>query len=768
MTMKNSKENSETESNKPARERGSALLVSLMVMVGLSLLGLGFVAISETESAISVNERNYLQAHAAAEAGALLAVEWFQAPKWAEEQTLLPPNHDGIKTLRTLTLPQGTAYSGRYKPTTRIFDKPFKPHPEDRFFGTEDTADIIINATTLDGTTAPDFLTRVNTALFRDTTPAEITDIRVFSPPIVGGTVNADGFWEGGSRYGLATIKVTAVKFDTGTPRRVIAQRTVKKVIAEWPFPGPQGPVQSNANIQTSGSFGVHWGKMTSELDMEIKRPLVGLPWFDAWHVMHFERGYYWPDPTNNPETGPGYNHVGDPNPASGLYDQHNWLYQIWGRSLDDPWYEARAKGDILNTPAAVFDGAGNRRPHPIKYGSFNHNIENTPLYGWSNWFQGQNRSEPPLPGLPGSDYKEVIFPRIDYNFWKSIAQAAAGQGNVFYLRWVAGDQYTDGVETKRFGNWVNTVTGAKPGFYFFDTRNGLSPQGPGAPGQLAPAISLNSASFTGNTFKMAGFIYLNVESFGTTGINGPDGDFNAPSEPFRDIGFTRVDDSVVPHVYTSDHNFGANNGRWDYQDLNGNKKFDIFLRSQPVTKPDGNSVTVWLPVKWWPGCVPGNNGDTGANCSEPHEPFLNLQYPTRACCSGPTPNPLTVGWENPTNPTRRPKELLPNGAVPNCNQSANYHLCTSNGYDERGALTRNFGNTANSGAPILDGILYNEGTFDTSGNAHYFGSVLVQGKVWGTGGAEVWFDDCLITGCWEDKFIEMPRVYVSAHQTDQ
>jgi hypothetical protein len=754
--MKNARRNSQNESNKPARERGSALLVSMMVMVGLSLLGLGFVAISETESAISVNERNYLQAHAAAEAGALLAVEWFQAPKWAQERTLLPPNHDGIKTLRTLTY-RGNPYSGRYKPTTRLFDKPFKPHPEDRFFGTEETADIIINATTLAATTAPNFLTRVNTALFRDTTPAEITEIRVYSPPIVGGTVNANGFWEDGSRYGLATIKVTAVKFDTGTPRRVIAQRTVKKVIAEWPFPGPQGPVQSNANIQTSGSFGVHWGKMTSELDMEIKRPLIGMPWFDAWSVMRFERGYYAPTPGPG-ATGPGYDHRGDPNATSGFYNQYDWLYQLWGKSLEDPWYEARAKGNILNKPAEV---AGTWPPHPIKYSNVTFKVDDSPMHGWSNWFQGQNRSDPPM---PTSDYKEVIFPRIDYNFWKSIAQAAAGQGNVFYLRWVAGDQYTDGVETKRFGNWVNTVTGAKPGFYFFDTRNGLSPQGPGAPGQLAPAISINSSSFTGNTFKMAGFIYLNVESFGTTGINGPDGYYNAPSEPYRDIGYTKVDTTTTPWSYSTDVE-GANNGRWDYQDLNGNGVFDVVLESSAttVTRPDGTTVSVRRPIKWDPTCT-----NIGVDCSEPHEPYLNLQYPTRACCSGPSPHSLTVGWEASNNQTRRPKELLPNGTVPNCNQAANHHLCTSNGYDERGALTLNFGNTANQGAPILDGILYNEGTFDTSGNAHYYGSVLVQGKVWGTGGAEVWFDDCLITGCWEDKFVDMPRVYVSAHQTDQ
>ena len=52
------------------QQRGSATLASLMVIVGLSLLGLAFVAMSETESAISINQRNHSQTVAVAEAGA--------------------------------------------------------------------------------------------------------------------------------------------------------------------------------------------------------------------------------------------------------------------------------------------------------------------------------------------------------------------------------------------------------------------------------------------------------------------------------------------------------------------------------------------------------------------------------------------------------------------------------------------------------------------------------------------------------------------------
>src|SRR5579859_1436977 len=77
---------------KRGRDRGSALLVSLMVIVGLSLLGLGFVAISETETAIAKNEQTALQTQAIAEAGAKLVVEWFQDPTWAQTNAAMPTN----------------------------------------------------------------------------------------------------------------------------------------------------------------------------------------------------------------------------------------------------------------------------------------------------------------------------------------------------------------------------------------------------------------------------------------------------------------------------------------------------------------------------------------------------------------------------------------------------------------------------------------------------------------------------------------------------
>src|SRR5438270_6009634 len=137
--------------------RGSALLVSLMVIVGLSLLGLGFVAISETESAIAKNQQNALQTQAIAEAGAKLVVEWFQDPAWGEAHGMPTntgtvvatalPTAGAIKRQRTLGGSQ--PYTGFYKPQTskKLLDKPYRPGSDDRFYGSENSADIDINRT---------------------------------------------------------------------------------------------------------------------------------------------------------------------------------------------------------------------------------------------------------------------------------------------------------------------------------------------------------------------------------------------------------------------------------------------------------------------------------------------------------------------------------------------------------------------------------------------------------------------------------------------
>ena len=756
--------------------RGSALLVSLMVMVGLSLLGLGFVVISETESNISVNERNHAQVLGVAEAGAKLVLEWFQDPVWADTQGLLPANVNtsyptGIKRTRTSVV-ASTTYTGKYKDAGGLlFDKPHRPSSINRFFGTATNPDIQIDA----GNSAT-FLANINAALFADLNDGQITEIRIYAPPVIGGNINANGFWEGGVRYGLATIQVTASKF---VNNRVAATRVVRLVISEWPFPGPQGPVQSNANISTGGSFGVHWGRMTSELDMEVKNPWIGMPWLDAWNSLPFEYGYYQP----------GQSSTGQPLVPADRCKQENWLYKIQGVPIQDLWFTARAKRDLLDTNGTPLFATNNY--HPFKFSDPAQGITTVPLAAFSNQFQRQDVDANAGNPCGGRDQQLVVFPKIDYEFWKSLSQSASTTNSgVKYLRWVDGEEYTDGVSTKRFGQWVNTMTGAKAGFYFFDTRNGLNPQGSGAAGILAPPVTLNSSD-DGHTFLMKGFIYLNAEQFGTQGINGGDAWYNFPGEPFRDVGFLKVDEAALTFTTNPDgtRNItgggafaldpvtsvpvidGAGTGEWEFQDLNKNGVLDIFVAQRAVTVPGAaGTQTFWFPVPWAPNCIPGFNGAAGATCSEPHEPYLNLVYPSsggtaQACCGGGgDPRTSIPMWENPASFTRLAKVKTAGGAPVACPAGFSPN-CTSNSYDRDGPLTQDFGGNS---LPMLDGVLYNEGDYNSPGNANYYGSILINGDIGGRGTAEVWFDEFLIKGGWQDKFKELPRVFVTAHETEQ
>ena len=276
------------------RQKGSALLVSLMVMVGLSLLGLGFVAISETESAIAVNEKNYVQAQASAELGARTVIEWFQDAQWSFDRGILPKNDSAFKTLRT--------YSGAnkdyYKPNPGdlLCDVPLKGDRTNKFYGTDpEHADIIINDSI--GAKGKSFLDTLSNKLFypdpNGVEKIRITDIRIYAPPWPLAQPNADKYFEEGSsknaRYGIATVRVTAQKLINGQVR---AERSVKAVLAETPFPTVDGAIETSGSLVGQGNFWVYWGKILSEKDMQVNRPAIGMPWFDAKNQMSFEYGY--------------------------------------------------------------------------------------------------------------------------------------------------------------------------------------------------------------------------------------------------------------------------------------------------------------------------------------------------------------------------------------------------------------------------------------------------------------------------------------------
>ena len=872
--------------------RGSALLVSLMVIAGLSLLGLGFVAMSEVESKIAKNEAQALQTLGIAEAGAKMVVEWFQDPTWAMTNAGLPANGacssfgtspcsaNGSPGVFMKTVRTAGSYVGVWKPISgsNLCDKPVRPKDEDHLFGDEAHADIIINATTV-GQTAID---NINNILLgtnaTDREGGEITDIRIYAPPIVGGTLT-NGFWVGGQRYGVATIKVTAQQFLNPTAHTdVVATHSVRIVVGELPLPIPAGPIQGNASVSFGGDFYVHWGMETSRTTLDPSRYLTAMPWANAYERPHFEHGY---EPGNGvghvvmvaggngypagttastscqnadltpivgctglgatfnvtvasgvitrvDVTAPGAGYSRDPWAAPRIVfacggctpsaaasatatvghevyfltqsgtDTQDYFREVLGKTFDDPWYGARAAGDNLR------DGPGGT---PQLY-PYNYQRDELDSSSPSYFFQNQDHNAYP-------NYKAVVFPTIRYDYWKRIAQQGKGYKGLYYFTYDQGSG-----NFKKFGQgsaqamsyWVNTVSGTGSalgaGVYFFDTQDQGNPQGlSGAAltARLTPAESWNASNFN-HSFIMQGFIYINAASFGTTG-GGHDGvqtNVNMPGEPFRDVGYpvwcfgagNPITQCTAANQWADcggqPCRSGAGDAAFSCQDLQtGAPHSDGKCRIVVFAAPAWNSYdpathanlagTVYVPKTWkspaqavieyGAACVaPPANWDgtqaAGNYCSEPHEPYLNLIYPTQARQSNNSPGPVQVGWEAPGSQTYRSKRIVPGSTFPpgtpvTCSPSGPNDPadCTSNNYDLDGGIVGDL-------KLILYGILYNEGQYGGQGNVDYFGSVLIQDIVSASGTADVWFDEKLIKGTWAPP--NMPRVIVFNESTDE
>jgi hypothetical protein len=248
--------------------------------------------------------------------------------------------------------------------------------------------------------------------------------------------------------------------------------------------------------------------------------------------------------------------------------------------------------------------------------------------------------------------------------------------------------------------------------------------------------------------------------------------DANFPGEVYRDIGYPIWDGTASDWLRTGCAGqicrTGAGDGVFSYQDLNNNGKFDVVTRPAAAwTSYDpgatAHAAASTYVVKTWksspqatadygnPCTVPaaGYNGTNPAanDCSEPHEPYLNMVYPAAAGSA------VLTGWQAVGSQTFRPKEK---GVT--CGSAPTQSDCTSNAYDLDGALVPL--------DTILYGILFNEGDYSSQGNATYYGSVLIQGTVGGTGTPDIWFDEKLIKGTWAPP--NMPRVVVFNEQTDE
>ncbi len=498
--------------NRGNNERGSAMIIVVLVTVILTLLGISYLLMAETENKIAENERLSDQALFTGEAGTRLVKRWFDRPMNAAnvinptlaiiDRSQRQIDEDGDPGTVPVAA-DGSVTRPYYKQNIDfnadgnddVFDKPYRDDLFNTLLGTEAGPDMIIDETF--SAAAKTFLGNLSSSLLQAYPAptghheARITRIDVYAPPYV----NVAGTW---TRYGMATVKTTARIYKvTGGVEQVLAERMVKAVLNETPFPGPFGPLHSCDNLSWSGDLNVHWGASTSVSATDF--------------------------PNNHDKVKSSWPRVVPPGERIDLLwgydsDANFTAYKaaVEGEEIGDPWFRYLSGGPIADAPngnpdpwAFVWDGVS-----PLTDAQWP-NHDNGPDDGThSNCLQNQ-----PM----------VTCPSFDYEIWKGIA--TSGGSDVHYYVWSSGTSFKE----NGFGTaeTFRDITDESEGLYFFDTADGVAPYDNDSDGEfdnLTPEIEIS-----GGTWGARGFFYLNSHSFKTRGVTGRAVTYKMPGEPFQD-----------------------------------------------------------------------------------------------------------------------------------------------------------------------------------------------------------------------------------------
>jgi len=486
-------------------ENGSAMVITMLVMVILTLLGISFLMMGETENRIAQNEKLSAQALYVAETGVWQVKRWFDRPESAIN-LLNPPEAEVDRTLRLLdvdgdptTAP--VAQNGGAFPMYKqgidldgdgnddLFKQPYRGGMHNLLLGTVDGPDMRMTWT------ANGFLDQLSGVIF-GTYPgvggvqARIQSIDIYGPPYI----QLGGGW---TRYGMGTIRVKAQIYQTvGAGIEILSERWVTAVLNEMPYPGPFGPLHSCDTMSWNGDWTVYWGTSTAVANSDLTNNLkkIAVSW---------------------PRLLPPGEKV---DLLYGANNQANWLAymaEVDGEQIEDPWYRYLTGGAFTDAPN------GNNIPYPFLWaGGAPADTE------WPN----QNHGNPSgtrsniMQNMP-----QVSCPEFDYEVWKGIA--TSGASDVHYYVWDNGSSFKE----NGFGTaqTFRSITDQETGLFFFDTTDGQAPHDDDADGtfeNMTPEIMIS-----GGTWGARGFFYLNTLEFGTKGVGGRAATFNAPGEPYRD-----------------------------------------------------------------------------------------------------------------------------------------------------------------------------------------------------------------------------------------
>jgi len=510
-------------------DRGSALVLALMVTFIVSLLGVSFLLMAQTESRIARNETRAAQTLYMADSGARVVRGWFDRPGVALGFPLDATVVDrSARQVIDETDPYGqppTAGAGLYKqdPLTSVdldldenglpdlFQRPFRGGValEHSLMGTEEWPDMRIDDA--DPTTpAYAFLDTLSQTLFG--TPVadvafrwRISNIVVYAPPYV----QFAGNW---ARYGMGTIKVTARIYGLdaqGNEDAILAEHTTTSVINEIPYGTPvYGPVHTCADLTFAGNLSGHWGPVTAQGDI-------------------------WGYTAGTPNIAPSLPRSAPPGPRVdrlwvSLPSEGDCLREYTKRvqpvePVTDPWLRVIALGRIDGAPAPLTEPDQPYPPAANVYPSGTCNALNvTPTFPCCD---RSNLSH---------NHPLVLCPEYDYRFWKNLAMS--GRRDVhYYVPDGTGRFLENGVAPARSFEEATELSTNGSGLFFFDTADQRAPHDDDSDGTLDNLSQ--TITIDGSTWQSAGFIYLNSTALTLNNLSAPPVavTLRAPGEPFLD-----------------------------------------------------------------------------------------------------------------------------------------------------------------------------------------------------------------------------------------
>ena len=532
--------------------RGFAIVLVLLLTATMTVLGVSFLLMAETENRIAESERLSAQALYVAEAGTRMITRWFDRPMSATnlinpglailDRTQRMIDADGDPGTAAVAA-DGTSTKPYYKQgvdldadgNDDVFRKPYRDGLLDTLLGTESGPDMCIDETA--STTAKTFLRDFSEALFgaypsaTKSLRARITRIDIYAPPYV----ESGGIW---TRYGMGTVKVTSriYKELPGGTEQVLAERMVKVVLNEIPYnPGELGALHSCGNLTWNGEFSVHWGVTTAGATAQLASN-------------HGKLGASLPRVVS-PSTGVDLLWGWD-NDAN--FQAYKDMIEAEALKIDDPWLRLIAGGP-LTSPA----NGGAQQPWPFVWTPGDTLIQD----GTYPFHSGPPNPDPISDSTWDASHSNILqttavaCPVMDYAQWKSVA--LSGGPGVHYYTWYTGDSFKE--NGKGAAQTFRDITDNQTGLFFFDTTDRLAPHDDDADGvfdNLTPTIKVS-----GGTWSTRGVFYLNTLNLEITGVSGRPVVFRAPGEPYQDRNA---------------------NGRWDTGEL--------YINLDYMTKLDGAS----------------------------------------------------------------------------------------------------------------------------------------------------------------------------------